>query len=378
MSANSELLDRLFAGHSIRLNRGILFEQAPSPLPAAFDWDRIEGVMLGLAIGDSLGDPSEATLPARRYKFYGEVRDYLPHRRRLETALPSDDTQLAFWTLDELVIDGAFHPGALARRFTEQPIFGIGSAVREALGNVREETRPWYACGAWSSGNGALMRIAPMLVPHLRATSTELWVDTALSALITHNDPTSTSACLAFVAMLWQLLAMDEAPPPEWWPETHVDLAADLEGEARCTPRGGQYRDYRGRLWRFVGERAPAAWQDGLSALESCDSWYSVAYLLETVPSVLAILMRHADDPEEAIVRAVNDTRDNDTIAAIVGAVVGALHGKQGLPAHRPYRPRTRTSHAPFRGSTPPRRRRARGCGPSARRPSDLARGGGD
>ena len=31
-------------------------------------------------------------------------------------------------------------------------------------------------------------------------------------------------------------------------------------------------------------------------------------------------------------VRAVNDTKDNDTVAAIVGAAVGALHGKSGLP----------------------------------------------
>jgi ADP-ribosylglycohydrolase len=32
------------------------------------------------------------------------------------------------------------------------------------------------------------------------------------------------------------------------------------------------------------------------------------------------------------MVRAVNDTRDNDTIAAIVGAAVGALHGKRRIP----------------------------------------------
>ncbi|MEQ8970497.1 MAG: ADP-ribosylglycohydrolase family protein [Coleofasciculus sp. C1-SOL-03] len=37
-------------------------------------------------------------------------------------------------------------------------------------------------------------------------------------------------------------------------------------------------------------------------------------------------------NPEAAIVRAVNDTEDNDTIAAIVGAAVGALHGKDALP----------------------------------------------
>jgi ADP-ribosylglycohydrolase len=50
------------------------------------------------------------------------------------------------------------------------------------------------------------------------------------------------------------------------------------------------------------------------------------------VPTVLHILARHGHDPEEAIVRAVNDTRDNDTVAAIVGAAVGALHGYSALP----------------------------------------------
>ncbi len=60
--------------------------------------------------------------------------------------------------------------------------------------------------------------------------------------------------------------------------------------------------------------------------------WGSGAFLLETMPSVLYILERHAASPREAILRAVNDTHDNDTIAAIVGAAVGALHGTPGLP----------------------------------------------
>ena len=37
-------------------------------------------------------------------------------------------------------------------------------------------------------------------------------------------------------------------------------------------------------------------------------------------------------NPEEAIVRAVNDTLGNDTVAAIVRAAVGALHGRASLP----------------------------------------------
>ncbi len=47
---------------------------------------------------------------------------------------------------------------------------------------------------------------------------------------------------------------------------------------------------------------------------------------------MLHLLERHASDPREALARAVNDTWDNDTVAAIVGAVVGALHGASAFP----------------------------------------------
>lgn len=87
--------------------------------------------------------------------------------------------------------------------------------------------------------------------------------------------------------------------------------------------------DICGNLWN---DAVSQAYQQGLSVREACDRWYSGAYLLETIPSVLYILMRYADNPEAAMVRAVNDTKDNDTIAAIVGAAVGALHGKDALP----------------------------------------------
>ena len=42
--------------------------------------------------------------------------------------------------------------------------------------------------------------------------------------------------------------------------------------------------------------------------------------------------MQHGDNPEEALIRATNNTKDNDTIGAIVGAAVGALHGKSAIP----------------------------------------------
>ena len=329
---NAQLLRQLLAEGGIDLRRGELFDRPPAPLPPSLSWDRVEGMLLGLAIGDALGNTTESMRPADRGERYGEVRDYIPRWRGKELARPTDDTQLAFWTLDQLLVDRGFVPHRLAQRFASERIFGIGQAVSQAVEAVRLGYRPWYRCGTRSAGNGALMRIAPMLVPYLREPAADLWADAALSALVTHNDAASTSACLAFVAMLWQLLGMDAAPDTDWWRREYVRLARDLEGETEYAPRGGVYRGYRGPLWRFVDERLADAEARGLTAREACDGWYSGAYLLETVPSVLYILARHGADPEEAIVRAVNDTKDNDTIAAIVGAAAGALHGASALP----------------------------------------------
>ena len=58
----------------------------------------------------------------------------------------------------------------------------------------------------------------------------------------------------------------------------------------------------------------------------------SAADCLQTIPAVLYVLMNHADNYESAVIAAVNDTKDNDTIASIVGAILGALHGRAVIP----------------------------------------------
>lgn len=330
---NRETLERLFQDGAIRLQRSALFDRPVVPKPDGFDFGRVEGMLLGIAIGDALGITTEAMLPETRRARHGEIRDYLPNRYlSLPRGFPSDDTQLSFWALEQMIADGGFNPERVARRFCAGHIFGIGQTVREFVGNF-QAGQPWYACGPASAGNGALMRIAPVLIPHLRGGGTALWADAASAAMLTHNDRASTSACIAFVGILWDLLDMERPPEPRWWLDRYVALARDLEGESAYSPRGGAFRDYRGSLWRFVEERVAAAYEQRLSVVDACRGWDSGAYLLETLPSVLYVLMRHGDDPEEAIVRAVNDTEDNDTIAAIVGAAVGALHGRGALPA---------------------------------------------
>jgi len=324
-SDNIELLEGLLRSGGIGIGSPAFLWEPVAPLAA--DFDRIEGMLLGVAVGDALGNPTEAMTPAAREGTYGEITDYLPTRHGL--AVPSDDTQLTFWTLEHLLEQGRLVPDLLADRFAGEQIFGIGRTVREFVANMHTG-RPWYQAGPCSAGNGALMRIAPVVLPHAR-NGGPLLPDAALAAMITHNDPGSIAACVAFVSILWQALQLERPPKPTWWIDEYMRVAREIEGEQSYESRS-PHIDYRGPIWQFVESEVRPAVEQAVPVRVACDYWYSGAYLLETVPAVLHILALHGHSPESAIVRAVNDTKDNDTVAAIVGAAVGALHGKKALP----------------------------------------------
>ncbi len=53
----------------------------------------------------------------------------------------------------------------------------------------------------------------------------------------------------------------------------------------------------------------------------------------EAVAAALWAFVRYGDQPEECVIRAVGFGGDTDTIAAMAGALVGALHGAAWIPA---------------------------------------------
>ena len=297
--------------------------------------DRVRGMLLGLAIGDALGNTSEGLTAADRESRYGEITDYLPnlHADSRRVGLPSDDSQLAFWTLESLLDNGSLDPDDLSARFASRQIFGLGNAVAKFLSNRAEGVTPWYRCGAESAGNGALMRIAPIVLLHPAGTSAALWLDTALASIVTHRDASSVASCVAFADLLARLLRVQAPPRPGWIIATFLATVRRVCADQLYRPRGGRFADWEGHYADYLEHALGEAARHGWNTREACDTWHSGAYLLETVPSVLLILEKHAHDPEVAIIRAVNDTKDNDTAAAIVGAAVGALHGAKALPA---------------------------------------------
>jgi ADP-ribosylglycohydrolase len=306
------------------------------PIDAPDVADRVRGMLLGVAIGDALGNRTESMLPHEREAQYGRITGYLPSRyaNGAPAGTPSDDTQLTFRAVEQLLADGALDPDELAFRIANDRIFGIGRATRDFCNALRSGA-PWYEATQLSAGNGALMRIAPTVLPHLRAGGRELWTDAALSAAVTHNDPMAVASSVAWVALLWRLLNGDLPEDGAEWLETYTEvlrlLDSDQEYETRLTQ--GPLQHWRGALSELLDTEVRAAVSRGTSVRDAGERWYSGAYLLETVPTVLHIVAQHGHDPHEAMLVAVNDTRDNDTIAAIVGAAMGAAHGTAWMPA---------------------------------------------
>jgi len=332
---NAPLLRDLIAKKRIRLRDSPVLHQIPAPLPDSFTYEKIEGMLLGLAIGDALGATSEGLKPSDRNGLYGEIRDFQADRRpghHRPVGVGTDDTQMSFWTIEQLIDDGGLDPQKLAGKFCRHRIWGIGGTVRQFIGNFKDKHSPWYEAGPESLGNGALMRIAPIILPYLHKPVPSMYADAAIATMITHNDFANNASSVAFVRMLWDLLGMESPPEPEWWIDTFCSTAKELEGNTKYRAKGLAFTDYEGPLWNFTLNVCKDALRRKLTVKEACGTWGSGANLFETVPSVLYILATQAGNPEEAIIRAVNDTKDNDSIASIVGAAVGALHGLDGIP----------------------------------------------
>lgn len=139
---------------AIAIRPAEFLDSVPAPLPDDLSFSRIEGMLLGLAVGDSLGVTSEGLAPVNRRNLYGEIRDYLPlPRTGKREGVPSDDTQLAFWTLEQMLEEYDFKR---ARR---------GAAVLSRAGKTRITIRLYNEVLAWfkklvhDAGGGSYQRL---------------------------------------------------------------------------------------------------------------------------------------------------------------------------------------------------------------------------
>lgn len=292
--------------------------------------DAARGALIGGAVGDALGRPAEGCDPVLVAARFGVLRDYRPWGGWVggPVGTITDDTQMTMCVAEWLAEAGDEpDPAALAERFQRWlPVGrGVGSTCRRAVERL-DAGLPWHQAGVASAGNGAAMRVAPVgLACHddldrLRRVA-------ALSAVVTHADPTAVASAIAQAFLVAWLARRD--------PHTlRVDDVLDALGAvltdvehppvAERKPGGGRVR-LRERLLE-VGD-----WLDA-PAGDAFEHFYNGAFVLESLPAALWCFLRSPDDAEEVIIAAANGGHDADTVAAMAGALVGAYLGESALP----------------------------------------------
>ncbi|MGB7324063.1 MAG: ADP-ribosylglycohydrolase family protein [Rubripirellula sp.] len=350
-------LDQLLDQQRIPLRRGHLLSTVPADADVvSLKRDqRISGMLIAVAVGDALGHSTEWRFdPDTRHQSFGTILDHLQGSDARAGRI-SDDAQMTFWTVERLLSRGRFDFDDVVGCFVDRQkqIVGMGKNTGASLTRHRHrlQTNRLHSrrvsiesCAGdpitEGRGNGGLMRFSPMVLPYLRSPADGLYHDAVLSALATHGNTWALASIAPMTHLLWSVLARQtgDAPPASWWIDEYIRIGADLEVGPMPSPLDTDpipkwYVNFRGGLCDFLDGPVRDAFCKGVPLRDACslEGFGSRADILQTVPAVIYTLMCHADDVTSAIIAAVNDTKDNDTIAAIVGAYVGAVHGRSAI-----------------------------------------------
>jgi ADP-ribosylglycohydrolase len=301
--------------------------------------DRATGALLGLAIGDALGMPTQSMNRKQIARHYGPIsslRDAVaeqPIAPLHRAGSITDDTEQAL-LLARLLIDG--HGRIEPRRFADAlaeweadmeargSLDLLGPSTKAAIAAIRAGAGPDDDPGKSGTTNGAAMRIAPVALAFPLAGG-RLATAVVEASKLTHNTGLALGAAGAVAAAIAHAL---DHPGCSVNDSTRVaaQLAAQLEDTGNWVA-GGSISARIGWAAELVHDLA----QDDVLDVISTIVGTSVASQ-ESVPAAFAFATRFADDPFQALCLAAQVGGDTDTIAAMTGAVLGAHYGVSAWP----------------------------------------------
>jgi ADP-ribosylglycohydrolase len=299
--------------------------------------DRALGALTGLAVGDALGMPTQ-TLPREAIAAAGGVTGFRaaapdhPLAHGLPAGRVTDDTEQALLLADALVDGGGrVDPQRLAddldRWERDARARGsldlLGPSTRSAIQAVREGVAPELA-GANGTTNGAAMRIAPVGIA-TRIDDAEVLVDAVESAcLVSHHTSVAIAGAAAVAAVVSAGVDGRDLP---------VAAALGITA-ARAGARRGRWVAGAEVAARISWSVELAGRRDVPTAIDRVVRLIGTSLATqESVPAAFAMLLLHPDDPWAACCAAASLGGDTDTIAAMTGAMAGAIHGVDAFPA---------------------------------------------
>jgi ADP-ribosylglycohydrolase/fructose-1,6-bisphosphatase/inositol monophosphatase family enzyme len=281
---------------------------------------RAQGALLGQVAGDSLGALVEFETAAAIAKRDPDGPRRLENGGRwdLMAGQPTDDSEMALALARSIVsLDGYEREAALEayRDWLRSSPFDVGDTVAAAL---RDHPNPA------SQANGSLMRASPLGI-YAQALEPSLAAELARQdASLTHPSPVCGDATAAYVVAIAHAVRVGDGAEAVW--RAAVEWA-DAAGAAL-----------------LVREALDAARREPPVCDNGSEGWVRIA-----LQNAFFELL-HAESLEAGVVASVRRGGDTDTNAAIAGALLGAVHGREAVPAQwrsmvlscRPLAPRAR------------------------------------
>lgn len=300
--------------------------------------NRALGALVGGALGDAMGMPTQLLSPAEIKADYGFVDRFLdpapdhPVSKGLKAGAITDDTEQTLLLASVLLKSGTgFDHQAWVNALIswEEDIKArggydlLGPSTKRAIDAINAGIAPEEA-GRNGETNGAAMRIAPVgiLVP----PSDALVARVAETCRATHNTTIAISSAAAVATVISH--GVDGA---DWREALGFAVAAARAGEKQghWVPGG----TIAARIAWALDMVEGCSVEDGISRV--FDRLGTGVISQESVPAAFAVLKLAEGDAWKAAVIAANLGGDTDTIGAIAGSMAGACAGYDSLPTDR-------------------------------------------
>ena len=298
--------------------------------------DRARGALLGLAMGDALGMPSQTLPRAQIRASYGTITGFVapcadhPVSHGLQAGQVTDDTEQALLLARRLLATpGRFDDAAWAHDLLDWEAGVRARGLRDLLGPSTKAALtallagvPPTETGRAGATNGAAMRIAPVGIAVPARDPGQLVARVADTCRVTHNTGEAIAAAAAVATMISCGVA-----GADWCQALPEAVRAAGLGQALGWPAGVP----------DMAERIVAAVDLGRSGdIEAIATRIGTSVAShQSVPAAFALVAAAAGDAWAAACLAANIGDDTDTIGAIAGAICGACAGAGALPAER-------------------------------------------
>lgn len=295
--------------------------------------NKVRGAILGTAIGDALGMPIEGLKPAVIKKYYGEIKSYCSPNKKcyslhnLKRGQWTDDTQLMLAIGESIIERGHIdYVDIISRHANISDHRGWGKATTNSIQRYMSGYS-WNNSGEVdAAGNGPPMKIAPIGVLYglEKIDDFEMLSIVINISRMTHKDARATVAAILQTELIGAAIRFGIG-----------GLKLKLEQlytRANSLERVFYGLNYNRKMLSTKIYKSINLARSGVIDSIIREEIGTGAFVNQSYAFICAMLYKYLDDPINCIEKTINQGGDCDTTGAMVGAVVGAIHGYKAFP----------------------------------------------